>query len=196
MAVKKTTARKTTAKTTARKPVKRAAPRKTAPRATKTAAKASSAQTGSGELRTQIEKLKDQLQKTLAKEITSLTGAIEKEKKRVASNLAKSKKAAERVKATREAYRAKPTIAAKTRYAKAREAAKLVKDDLTEIRSVSRALTDQLAAAKATERREKKLATAIDKLATVIDKPKKTRGPKKGTGKVGRPRKTTPGKHN
>jgi len=195
MAVTKTTTRKTAAKTTAkratpRKPAPRAAA-KSAPRAVKATAKTSTIKSGSNELRTQIDKLKDQLQKTLTKEITSLTGAIAKEKKRIASNLSKSKKAADRVKAAREAYRTKPTVAAKTRYAKARDAAKQVKDELAEIRSVSRALADQLAAAKASERREKKLAGAIDKLTAVIDKPKKSPGRKKGAGKVGRPRKTT-----
>jgi|GEM_PF-4553181 len=211
MAVKKATTRKTTAKatgkrTTTRKTAARAAKAATAtvkakPAAAKATAKttaartkpaASAAKAGSvAEIRTQIDKLKGQLQQALTKEMASLNNEIVKHKKRIATNLAKSKKAAERVKAARDAYRVKPTVAAKTRYAKAREAAKLVKDELAGIRAASRALADQLAAAKASERRENKLQTAIEKLTATIDKPQKKRGRKKGTGRVGRPRKTT-----
>ncbi len=181
--VRKTRAAGTRKKTTTKKAAKRTTRRTTSNK--------NMAALSSSEIRVQIGKLNQQLIKTMNKEMTALTREVTREKKRIASQLAKVKKLKDRVTIVRDTYRNKPTLATKTRYARARDAAKIAGEELAETRTMSRALSDQLTELKNDERRERKLQVAIDKLIADFDKPKKRRKRKtspSGRG-PGRPRK-------
>ena len=194
----KKSTKKPVRKSVAKKPRAKAPVRKKLPRKSAASLKTKVATvTTSSTLLKDIKKLKDKLNKTLAKEVAAFSKAIIAAKKKVTAATNKVKTLQERVQKARDSYREKPTAAAKNRYAKARVARQEASEKLADLRAEERKLKESLSAAQSMSRRQVKLEKGYLKLVAEVDKPKKrkTRKAAKVPGrKRGRPRKTAAAK--